>query len=268
MSGTGGYRDGAALWAAMTSRAKETAKATRADHGELVRRFVYDRFLARVFHDLNAPWVLKGGTAVLARVNDARTTKDVDLLVELDNLDIALERLRASVAVDLGDHFRFVITGYDASVGGAGQPQVGGYRVHVDAYCGAIKKQTFGVDLVTGSLMTTAPEINTPPAVLELRGLTSPTLRLYPSSTTSPTSCARPRQRTAPPETSHRAAFVTSWTWSSSPEHRTWMATASSWPSVRSGRTGPCLVNLCSLPRKVGVGGTHLSPRPCAHATA
>src|SRR5665811_1602067 len=136
VSGTGGYRDGAALWAAMTSRAKETANATRADHGALVRRFVYDRFLARVFHDLDAPWVLKGGTAVLARVNNARTTKDVDLLVELDNLDIALEWLRASVAVDLGDHFRFVITGYDASVGGAGQPQVGGYRVHVDAYCG------------------------------------------------------------------------------------------------------------------------------------
>lgn len=58
MSGTGGYRDGAALWAAMTSRAKETANATRADHGALVRRFVYDRFLARVFHDLDAPWVL------------------------------------------------------------------------------------------------------------------------------------------------------------------------------------------------------------------
>lgn len=180
MSDTGGYRDGTALWAAMTSRASETANATRADHGALVRRFVYDRFLSRVFHDLDTPWVLKGGTAVLARVNDARTTKDVDLLAELDSLDIALERLRASMAVDLGDHFRFVITGYDASVGGAGQPQVGGYRVHVDAYCGAIKKQTFSVDLVTGSLMTTAPEINTPPAVLELRGLTSPTLRLYP----------------------------------------------------------------------------------------
>lgn len=111
-----------------------------------MRHFVYDRFLARVFHDLDAPWVLKGGTAVLARVNDARTTKDVDLLVELDNLDIALERLRASVAVDLGDHFGFVITGNDASGGGAGQPQVGGYRVQVDAYCGAVKKQTFSVD--------------------------------------------------------------------------------------------------------------------------
>lgn len=38
-----------------------------------------DRFLARVFHAPEAPWVLKGGTAVLARVDDARTTKDVDL---------------------------------------------------------------------------------------------------------------------------------------------------------------------------------------------
>ena len=180
MSGAEGYRDGVALRSAVTSRAKEAARTTRADQGALVRRFVYERFLARVFHDSDSPWVLKGGTAVLARVNDARTTKDVDLLAELDNLDIALGRLRGCAAVDLGDHFRFVITGHDASMGGAGQPHVGGYRVHVDAYCGAVKKQTFGVDLVTGSLMTTSPEIDTPPAVLQLRGLTPPTLRLYP----------------------------------------------------------------------------------------
>jgi len=60
----------------------------------LLRRFVFDRFLARVFHDPNSPWVLKGGTAVLARVHDARTTKDVDLFHQLNNLDAALEALR------------------------------------------------------------------------------------------------------------------------------------------------------------------------------
>ncbi len=55
-----------------------------------------------------------------------------------------------------------------------------GYRVHVDAYCGAVKRQTFGVDLVTGSLMTTAPDVQTPTRALNLRGLIPPTLRLYP----------------------------------------------------------------------------------------
>ncbi len=55
-----------------------------------------------------------------------------------------------------------------------------GYRVHVDAYCGAVKRHTFGVDLVTGSLMTTAPDVQTPAPALNLRGLIPPTLRLYP----------------------------------------------------------------------------------------
>ena len=106
-----GYRDGVALWAAATDRARTEAVARGANSGALLRQFVNDRFLARVFHAPDAPWVLKGGTAVLARVDDARTTKDVDLLGELDDIDVALGRLRSAAAVDLGDHFRFIITG-------------------------------------------------------------------------------------------------------------------------------------------------------------
>jgi hypothetical protein len=83
MTGTGEYRDGVALWSAATSRAKTTAKETGVSSHALLRRFVFDRFLARVFHDPSSPWVLKGGTAVLARVHDARTTKDVDLFHQL-----------------------------------------------------------------------------------------------------------------------------------------------------------------------------------------
>ena len=133
-------------------------------------------FLARVFHAPDAPWVLKGGTAVLeggtavlARVADARTTKDVDLLGDLDDIDVALGRLRSAAAVDLGDHFRFIITGHDRIVLGTGQPHVDGYRVHVDAYCGAVKRHTCGVDLVTGALMTTAPDVQTPGDVVRAR---------------------------------------------------------------------------------------------------
>jgi hypothetical protein len=179
VSKTDGYRDGTALWAAASARAKEVASATGADASTLLRRFVNERFLARVFHDAGGRWVLKGGTAVLARVNDARTTKDVDLLNELQDADAALERLRAAIAVDLDDHFRFVITGHEMSLAGAGQPRIDGYRVHVDAYCGTALRGSFGVDLVTGSLMTTEPEVMSD-TVLELRGLSSPPMRLYP----------------------------------------------------------------------------------------
>ena len=70
-SAADGYRDGVALWAAATDKAKSEAAARGANSGALLRQFVSDRFLARVFHDTDAPWVLKGGTTVLARVSDA-----------------------------------------------------------------------------------------------------------------------------------------------------------------------------------------------------
>ncbi|KGM13445.1 nucleotidyl transferase AbiEii/AbiGii toxin family protein [Cellulomonas bogoriensis] len=89
MTSTDGYASGVALWSAVIARAKATARATSVDSAALVRRFVFSRFLARVFHDPSSPWVLKGGTAVLARVHDARTTKDVDLLHRRGDLDDA-----------------------------------------------------------------------------------------------------------------------------------------------------------------------------------
>lgn len=175
-----GYRDGIAMWRAIGDRARAVSKATGRPTNELVRRFVYDRFLARVFADPSAPWVLKGGTAVLARVNDARHSKDVDLLRRIGNIDDALEALRAAVAVDLADHFRFVV-GAVRPVGGAGQqPDVAGYRVQIDAYCGTRRCEAFGVDLITGSMMTTEPELVRSSLPLEVPGLPATTVRAYP----------------------------------------------------------------------------------------
>jgi hypothetical protein len=177
MTGTAEYRDGVALWSAAASRAKITAKETGVPSHALLRRFVFDRFLARVFHEPNSPWVLKGGTAVLARVRDARTTKDVDLYHQTSSLDAALEDLRTALTeVRIDDHFRFVITKVEPSLGGS-QPAVDGCRVSVDAYCGAQKKD--GVDLVTGSMMTTDPEVKVD-TVLEVRGVAAAPMRLYP----------------------------------------------------------------------------------------
>lgn len=177
MTSVDGYATGAALWRAVTDHAKVTAKASGVDGGALIRRFLFGRFLARVFHDPTAPWVLKGGTAMLARVHDARTTKDVDLLHQLGDLDAAVKALAAAAKIDLEDHCRFVVVRVEMNVGG--QPQVDGCRVTIEAYVGPMKRATFGVDLVTGSLMTAAPE-SVNDVVLNLRGLVAPTIRLYP----------------------------------------------------------------------------------------
>ncbi|MEJ5914500.1 nucleotidyl transferase AbiEii/AbiGii toxin family protein [Pseudokineococcus sp. 1T1Z-3] len=144
----------------------------------LSRQLGHSRFLARVFDDTDSPWVLKGGSAVLMRVDDGRTTKDVDLLHEDGDLDAALAALRAAAARDLGDYFRFVLQARKAGQGAA-QPDVAGYRLTVEAFCGTVKAATFPVDLVTGSLMTSAPDAVVP-VLLDVPGLAPPIVRLYP----------------------------------------------------------------------------------------
>ena len=173
------YRDGNALWAAVTARAKAESKTTGVTPGSLVRRFVVDRFLARVFFHPENGWVLKGGNAVLTRVHDARTTKDIDLLAELGDLDAALESLRGAIAIDLNDHFRFVISTVRDAGGGDTQPNLDGYKVLVEAYCGVRRRDSFSVELVTGSVMTAEPDSQSRatlvPAILPT------TVRLYPA---------------------------------------------------------------------------------------
>lgn len=173
------YKDGKALLTAATARAKATAAITGEDRSGLMRRFVFDRFLARVFANPKSPWVLKGGNAVLVRVHDARTTKDVDLLHQLAEIDAAVDALRLVASTDLGDHFRFVITKVDKDGGGMAQPNVDGARVNIDAYVGVSKYASFHVDLVTGSLMTASPEARLADSIT-VPGITPPTLRLYP----------------------------------------------------------------------------------------
>jgi len=172
------YKDGKALWAAVMDRAKSKARESGLAPGALSRRFVVDRFLARVFALPGDEWVLKGGNAVLTRVHDARTTKDIDLLAELTDLDSAVRQLRAAVEIDLGDHFRFVITAARTVSGGTMQPGVVGYKVSIDAYCGLTRRDSFSVDVVTGSVMTAHPNTETRQGLVP--ALPPTRVRLYP----------------------------------------------------------------------------------------
>ncbi|WP_223587124.1 nucleotidyl transferase AbiEii/AbiGii toxin family protein [Microbacterium sp. OVT16B] len=172
------YRDGNALWKSVTARAQAEAQASGAAPGAILRRFVVDRFLARVFALPGHEWVLKGGNAVLARVHDARATKDVDLLAELSDLDAAVANLRKAVEIDLHDHFRFVVTGARAAGAGTAQPAVNGSKISIDAYCGVRRREHFSVDLVTGSLMTAEPDIRAGPGLVP--AIPPAHVRLYP----------------------------------------------------------------------------------------
>jgi hypothetical protein len=74
------YQSPAALRAALTGRLKKLALASPFTMTELHRQFAYDRLLARIFSAPDAQrWMLKGAAALLARLDVARHSKDVDL---------------------------------------------------------------------------------------------------------------------------------------------------------------------------------------------
>ncbi len=171
------YGDPQALRQAVNDRLRRLALGRPGTQlADLQRQFAYDRLLSRVFHAHRDRWVLKGATAMLARLAGlARHTRDVDLYHRGGDLADAEEALRAAAAIELGDHFRFTVN--------PGQPIAqgqGALRAPVVAHLGATVFATFHVDLVTGLTMTGTPEEVPPLVPIELPGIERSTYRAYP----------------------------------------------------------------------------------------
>jgi hypothetical protein len=105
------YQDWTAVSQAMKSVAQVEFRSGASSHdvGARLVEARLDRFLCRVFAESEpSEWLLKGGSALLARVADARPTKDLDLLASsARDLDDAVRSLVAIGQQDLGDHLRF-----------------------------------------------------------------------------------------------------------------------------------------------------------------
>jgi hypothetical protein len=177
-----GYATADALWAAVTARSKTAARTTGATVSNLLRQFVYDRFLARVFtHSPDGTWVLKGGTALLARVRSARHSLDVDLFRRTGSLDHAVAEIRAAAGLDLDDHLRFVVGDtVNRRTERAGQPGSELATLAVQTYAGVRDVQRFSVDIVIGSVITGDPEPHRPASSISVPGLSAPPYLLYP----------------------------------------------------------------------------------------
>lgn len=175
------YATGAAMWRAASARAKSAAKTTGRPAGELMREFTYERLLARVFDGLDEAWVLKGGTALLARVENARHSKDVDLVARLQDVDDAVEQLRQALGRDLGDFFTFDIVDVQIPDDTDQRPGVHGRTLRIVPTVGTVALNWIKMDLVTGSLMTAEPDHHPAPGLVEVPGIAKPTYRLYPA---------------------------------------------------------------------------------------
>jgi hypothetical protein len=176
MSGPFPYGSPAALRAALTDRLKKLADSSPFTVTELHRQFAYDRLLARVFSTPDAErWVLKGAAALLARLDIARHSKDVDLSWQSTaGLDEAEQAFRAAVGRDVGDFFVFDV--------GSAAPLVGdkGRRFAVVAGLGGRPFAAFSVDLVAGQSMTATPDVVPPLVAVEIPGLLRVDYRAYP----------------------------------------------------------------------------------------
>lgn len=171
------YADPAGLRQAIGDRLRQFARGRRgAQLGDLQRQFAYDRLLARVFTAEPEAWVLKGATALLARLEgSARHTLDIDLYRREGGLDEAEAALRVAASADLGDYFRFTLEpGRRITEGRAT------LRVPVTAYLGATEFARFHVDLVSGVLMTAEPDDVSPLVPIDLPGILKVHYRAYP----------------------------------------------------------------------------------------
>lgn len=173
------YADPQAFRRALTERLRTLARERpNAQLQDLQRQFAYDRLLSRIFMTDPHRWVLKGATALLARLEGvARHTRDIDLYCQSGELAEAEAILRDCAAVDLGDWFRFELApGRLIAAQGAEAS-----RVPVVAYVGTTPFANFHVDLVTELTMTGTPEDVPPLVPIEVDGLARVSYRAYPT---------------------------------------------------------------------------------------
>ena len=136
------YGDPRALRQAVADRLRRLANERSAGElSDLQRQFTYDRLLSRVFQADPDGWVLKGATAMLARLEGrARHTVDIDLYRRSGGLGDAERALRAAAQVDLGDYFRFELSpGRPIAQGGRAM------RVPVVAYLGVTEPASMSI---------------------------------------------------------------------------------------------------------------------------
>ena len=112
------YPNAEAFRQALEARLRNAAQQRGVQIQGLRLKVAIERLLARLFNDVEPPWLLKGGYAMELRFRPkARTTRDLDLTTG-DAVDPAAlrqrllevhEALQSAAAKDLGDSFEFLI---------------------------------------------------------------------------------------------------------------------------------------------------------------
>lgn len=149
---------------------KKAASTAEGDTGERYRQALRDRFLCRVFSDSENRFILKGGSGMLARVPNARATRDADFATRKnESPDEIVNALNELLAVDMGDYCRFALTRREESKDDNGYSRL--LKLRYATYIGDEEKDPVLVDLSLDCEVTLPPEKLTPANRLDVPGL-------------------------------------------------------------------------------------------------
>lgn len=177
------YSSETAFWLALRRQAATRAKSTRVPQQELLRLFVMERFMARMFQTPDAPWIVAGGTNLLIRVPGMRATRDIDINTPsanygtLDDIRADLELIAAESPDQ--DPFDFVIDDKVGTFSGGLQ----GSSWRITATISGQRAAVFGLDLAADDTTPTSAieRRNVTPTLSDIRGLPAlPQIPLYP----------------------------------------------------------------------------------------
>lgn len=155
------YETSTALRRALEDRLLAAVRRGGGDIRRMRRQAAFDRLLCRLFHDPDAPWLLKGGYAMELRIRAARTTRDVDLAIRTlptEKWDDTAIRglLQSAASVDLQDGFEFTIGEPTMDLDAA---PYGGSRFPVDAQMAGRRFANFHLDVSAGDVLREPFEI-------------------------------------------------------------------------------------------------------------
>ncbi len=150
------YTTATAFRAGLEERLRKISKKSGEDLQRLRRKVAFDRLLCRLFNNHPGDLFLKGGYSMELRLNLARTTKDIDLVLRVgtakdrETQDGILGTLQKSARESLHDFFDFRI---EAATADLEAVPYGGYRFPVEAHLDGRLFARFPMDIVVSSLV-------------------------------------------------------------------------------------------------------------------
>lgn len=157
---------------ALADRLANLAHSEGTEIARLQRRVAFERFLARVYHQLGERLVLKGGYALELRLGlKARATIDLDFAAPSLGAGELLEELQQAGEIDLGDFFSYTLMW--AKPPDLVGPPAGGYRFRAEARLDRYSPfATFVLDVGMGDVQLNPTEYLQPSVDLSFAGLT------------------------------------------------------------------------------------------------